>query len=409
MNVIRARARYDGAEREVYTRVAEVDGRVYLDLCNKAWEVVEITSSGWRILEQSPVHFQRRAGMLALPQPETGGSVTELQEYVNVTRDEDFPLVVSWELAALRGRGPYPVLNIMGEAGSAKSSLMRLLRSCVDPNEADLRGPPTNDRDLFIAANNGYIGSFDNLSELRPWLSDSLCRLSTGGGFGTRKLFTDEDEVLFNIMRPIVFTAIENIVNRSDLADRSIGLNLYPIPEHKRRREHELWDAFNRDRPPILGALLDAVAHGLGALPHVKLERYPRMADFAEWGTACEGSLWTPGTFLHAYSANQVKATVDVIDADLVAKTVRRFVEEQGGAWRGETDELLMNLNSMITEHQHKDRSWPKATNSLSAKLTRAATALRKVGVEIDSRPDKRTNRKIWTIILVPDECRSAG
>ena len=71
-----------------------------------------------------------------------------------------------------------------GEQGSAKSTFSAVLRSLLDPNTAPLRALPREDRDLFIAANNGHVLTFDNVSGLRGWLSDTLCRLATGGGFG---------------------------------------------------------------------------------------------------------------------------------------------------------------------------------------------------------------------------------
>ena len=92
----------------------------------------------------------------------------------------------------------------------------------VDPNLAPLRSLPREDRDLFIAANNGHVIVFDNVSGLPDWLSDSLCRLATGGGFATRQLYTDGDEVLFDAMRPIILNGIEDFVSRPDLADRTI-------------------------------------------------------------------------------------------------------------------------------------------------------------------------------------------
>ena len=172
-------------------------------------------------------------------------------------------LVVAWALACLRDRGPYPVLVLSGEQGSAKSTFSAILRALLDPNTAPLRALPREDRDLFIAASNGHVLAFDNVSGLPAWISDTLCRLATGGGFAVRQLYTDQDEVLFDAARPVSLNGIEDIVTRPDLADRGLFLTLEPIPEERRRPEAELWAAFEAERPRILGALLDAVAKGL--------------------------------------------------------------------------------------------------------------------------------------------------
>src|SRR5262249_36736072 len=151
----------------------------------------------------------------------------------------------------------------------------------LDPNSAALRALPREDRDLFIAANNGYLLAFDNVSGLPGWISDTLCRLATGGGFALRQLYSDQDEILFNAERPIILNVIEDFVTRHDLADRAVLLSLEPIPEHQRQPESELWRTFEAERPRILGALLDAVVTGLNRLSETRLETLPRMADFA--------------------------------------------------------------------------------------------------------------------------------
>jgi hypothetical protein len=308
LNVIEARAHFDAPQDDVHIRVAGHNGRLYLDLVDDAWRAVEIDEAGWRIVKEPPVRFRRAAGMKPLPAPVTGGSIEMLRTFLNVGADADFVLVVAWALAVLRDRGPYPVIVLSGEQGSAKSTFSAILRSLLDPNSAPLRALPRGDRDLFIAASNGHVLAFDNVSGLPGWMSDTLCRLATGGGFAVRQLYTDHDEVLFDATRPVVLNGIEEIVNRPDLADRAIFLTLEPIPEERRRPEKELWTAFEKVRPQVLGALLDAISLGLRRLPETRLEKLPRMADFALWATACEGAVWDEGTFLRAYAGNAAGA-----------------------------------------------------------------------------------------------------
>jgi hypothetical protein len=261
--------------------------------------------------------------MKSLPIPVSGGSIEALRSFLNVQSDADFVLVVAWALACLRDRGPYPVLVLSGEQGSAKSTFSAMLRALLDPNTAPLRALPREDRDLFIAASNGHVLAFDNVSGLPAWISDTLCRLATGGGFAVRQLYTDQDEVLFDAARPVSLNGIEDIITRPDLADRTLFLMLEPIPEERRRPEAELWAAFEAARPRILGVLLDAVAKGLAKLPATRLDKLPRMADFALWATACESALWPSGTFWSAYRGNRDEAVESVIDADPIAVAVR--------------------------------------------------------------------------------------
>src|SRR5262249_51569316 len=210
-------------QRTVHIRVGAYDGRLYLDLADAQWRAVEIDRDGWRIVDRPPIAFRRAAGMQALPEPVHGGSIDELRGFLNVNgdnrdnangnnKDSDFVLAVSFILAALRDRGPYPVLCLAGEHGSAKSTFTAVLRRLIDPNSAPLRALSREDRDLFIAANNAHLLAFDNISHLPDWTSDTLCRLATGGGFATRQLYSDLDEALFDAMRPIILNGIEDIV-----------------------------------------------------------------------------------------------------------------------------------------------------------------------------------------------------
>jgi len=333
LNVIEARAHFDGPERPVHVRVGELNGRLYFDLGDEKWRAVEIDTAGWRVIDGPPVRFRRAPGMQALPAPARGGSVHALRAFVNVRSDAEFALIVAWALSCLRNLGPYPVLVLSGEQGSAKSTVSAILRALVDPNTAPLRTLPRNDRDLFITANNGHLLAFDNLSGMPAWLSDTFCRLATGGGFATRQLSTDQEEVLFDACRPVVLNGIEDVVSRPDLADRAVFLTLEAIPEEQRRSEQELWAKFESERPLILGALLDAVAHGLRQLPDVHLERLPRMADFARWSIACETAFGPAGTFWAAYCGNRDEAIAGVLEADPVAAAVRSFMTAYGVEW----------------------------------------------------------------------------
>ena len=385
LNVIEAKAHFDAPERVVFVRVGGLDGKLYLDLGDEKWRAVEIDTTGWRVIDKPPLRFRRASGMKPLAMPVRGGSVDTLRSFLNVRADTDFVLVVAWALACLRNRGPYPVLALSGEQGSAKSTFLAMMRSLLDPNTAPLRALPREDRDLFIAASNGHVLAFDNVSGLPAWISDTLCRLATGGGFAVRQLYSDQDEVLFDAARPVILNGIEDIVTRPDLADRAVFLTLEPIPEERRRPETELWAAFEAERPRILGVLLDAVVEGLDRLPGTRLERLPRMADFALWATACETALWPAGTFWSAYCGNRDEAVEGVIEADPVASAVRAMMSlrTERTVWTGSATDLLGALGEVVGERVAKSKAWPDSARALSGRLRRAATSLRKIGIEI--------------------------
>lgn len=380
-NVLESKAVFDGLQRDVHVRVAEEEGAIYFDLGRRDRAVVKVTRTGIEIIHDAPARFRTPPGFHELPLPVMGGQIGSLRPFVNCT-DADWPLILAWLVAALRPKGPYPVLVLLGEQGSAKSTIGRVLRALVDPNAAPLRSEPRDVRDLMIAASNCRALAFDNLGSIPPWLSDAICRLATGGGFATRTLYTDEEETIFDVQRPVIVTGIEDIVSRSDLLDRSILSYAPRIPEEKRRVEREFWAEFEQERPQILGALLNAVSVGLSRVDEVDLDCAPRMADFAQWAIACEPALGLePGEFLEAYEGNREAAVDLAIESSPVAQTVRSFLEKNPAGVDTTAGRLLEIFNLEIGER--RPRAWPQTPRGLSGALRRAAPDLRSVGVEV--------------------------
>ena len=224
--------------------------------------------------------------------------------------------------------------------------------------------------------------------------ANALCRPATGGSLAVRRLYTDADEMLFQAARPIVLNGIEDAVIRPDLADRAIFLTLPPVGEGHRRSETELWREFELTRPRILGALLDAVAHGLQRLSTVGLERPPRMADFAIWASACETAFWPSGTFMRAYEANRRAAIVGMIDADPVATCIREIMATRA-TWAGTASDLLELTERSTDGLAGGNASWRVNPRALAGRLRRAQPPLRSLGIEIAFSREGREGRRV--------------
>ena len=380
-------------QRRVCQRTATHEGRLYIDLCDDSRRVVEIDSEGWRVLSDAPeVRFRRTKTAAPLPEPvrgDAGAGLSALGRFLNID-ERDFVLCVAWLLASLRDTGPYPLLVLTGEQGSAKSTAAKLLRSLVDPARPPTAGMPRNERDAVIAARNRHVLAYDNLSGLPTWFSDTLCRLSTGEGYATRALYTDDEEVVMEASRPVILTGIENPSVRGDLTDRSITIRLAPIADADRRTESDLMTAFQGAVPVIFGALLDGLAEGLRRYSNVRLERLPRMADFCKWAVACEGAYWPPGTFMATYGDAQASATEDVLEASPVGQGLREWLDENRRFY-GTATELLHRLNAH-RQDEKSPRGWPYTGAVTGKQLTRLAPSLRKLGYTAELRRTKRGN-----------------
>jgi len=398
LGVLEAKSQFEGEEYKTYVRLAEADNRIFLDLCNDEWGVVEIDGEGFRIVANSPVKFIRSKGMLPLPHPTNGGSIEELREFINIDSEESWVLLVGFLLASLSPCGPYPILILQGEQGCGKSTLARVIRELIDPSGASLRTLPRDVRDLMIAARNAWLMNFDNLSGLTDWMSDALCRISTGGGFATRELYSDAEEIIINVKRPQCLNGIDDLANRDDLRDRSVIVNLPVIPDNQRKDEKNFWQRFDDTCPRILGALLRVVGFAYANVHKTKLDSLPRMADFAKWMTAAEPALgWEPGTFMSAYSDNRAAAVELGIESSPVGQAVRNFVDETED-WMGTATDLLAKLDKCTTEKIRKSKAWPTTPRALSNRLRRLSPTLRAIGIDLDYEREGHTRRRLWTI-----------
>ncbi len=396
-----ARALFDGAESPIHLRTAEYNGKLYLDLCDRAWRAVEIGSDGWRVVARPPVKFRRARGSQPLPVPEPGGSLEELHRFLNVEH-QGWILIKAFLVAALRPGLPCPILIAKGEQGAGKTTACRIISALIDPRTGALRGIPREVRDLIAAARNSWLVCFDNLSHLPDELADAACRLATGGGFGGRQLYSDNDEAIFDATRPLVFNAIPDLgAARPDFLDRTLIVEfLDPKPE-MRRDEAELWRECEEMRPRILGALLDAASAGLRNLPKVRLDRLPRMADFAIWFSACEEYLgMEPGEALTVYQSNRAEAHHLALESSPLYESIAKLAQE---GFIGTMAELHVRLNCMISDSVRRSVRWPKAPNALSNMLRRMASNLRAAGIEIQfSRADIRGRRVVSLVRSKP-------
>ena len=379
--------------RDVFVRVGGHGGNVYIDLGTEEWDAIEIDAEGWRVVATPPVAFRRPASLKPLPLPLRGATLADLSRYVNLD-DDDWPLVAGWLVAAANPSGPYPILVLAGEQGTAKSTTIRAMKEIIDPAAAGLRGQPEDIRDLWVGANNGWLLAYDNVSHLNNDVSDALCRLATGGGYAKRANYSDDGEFLMDATRPVAINGIGDIVTRPDLMDRSILICPPVIAEGKRRNEKEFWAGFDADRPKLLGALLDAVSIALRNIGSVQLETLPRMADFARLAVAAQPAIGGSISFMDAYNANREEAHATVVETSTLGEHLRALVLVSG-EWEGTPSELLQALNTRASDSEQRSRAWPSVPNRVKPALQRLAPSLRHIGVAVEFPPRTMEGRRI--------------
>ena len=388
----------------VYLRYAPIpddkSGGVYVDLANDNWEVVEVTKDGWRVIQSvdCKVKFRRVQHSRPLPMPEREGDVNALWSHVNIQGSDNQLLVLAWLLESMRIETPYPVLELIAGQGAAKSTTQERLRDMIDPNAVPLRIEPRSNQDLSVSAIGNHVISLNNLSGLSKSTQDFMCSVSTGGGDATRRLHTTEDEAAWDTKRPIVMNGINQLVTRPDLADRTVCMELHQIKSYI--DEATLTAAWDQDYPKILGALYDLLAGTMRDLPTVKLDKLPRMGDFAKLGTAMCRALKNDQPFVDIFNHNRDRVVARGVESSPVALALVSFIRAEK-LFEGTTSELMRNISVDAYQPKYFDKqAWPKSPRGLGEILRRLAPSLKVYGIDVQQEAG-RSRKTLYTIQLI--------
>ncbi len=382
----------DEDESRLYLRAGQLGGTLWLDLGDQAGRAVRITPAGWAIEDAAPVLFKRTALNGPLPDPVLGGDLAELWRWLNVA-EADRPLLAAWLVGVLFPDLPHPVLGIFGEQGTGKTTAAKVLASLLDPGPVPVRKPPRDADSWVTAASGSWLVALDNLSEIQPWLSDSLCRAVTGDGDVRRKLYTDGELAVFSYRRCVILNGIDTGAMQADLADRMLPIDLAVIDARSRLTEDELWPAWREAHPVILGALLDLAAAVLGHLPSVQLASKPRMADFAKIAAAVDAILGTAG--LARYTNRGTELAADGLSGDSFAVQMQTAIT-RGQPFQGTSAQLRELIKPPSDGRPPRD--WPKDGRAVTARLHRLAPAFRKLGWTFTAGRDSHTKLLRWEI-----------
>lgn len=392
LNVIEAKAVFDGQKIKLNLRVAEHDGALWYDLADGAWRAVKITPDGWEVVDNSPILFRRFKNTAAQVMPKRGGSLETLRKYINLKDNEDWLLLVALIVHAFVPGISHAIPIFYGDKGAAKTTTQRVIRKLIDPAIMDTMTLPNDKNELALLLTTNYAPCFDNLDGFSPWQSNMLCQAVTGGGISKRELYTDTEEVILSFLRFPMLNGINVVVSRDDLLDRSVLFKLERIDEKERKTETKFWQEFEQDRPYILGAIFDVLSKAMAIYPAVRLPGLPRMADFATWGYAITEAAGGMGeAFLQVYRRNIAGAVEEAVTNDVVGAAIVEFMDGKD-EWQGTASELLEALNELPGVNE-KDKAWPKRPNTLTRRLNRIKSALADYGFRLEEHRESGLKR----------------
>jgi Bifunctional DNA primase/polymerase, N-terminal len=418
IGILSAQAEFDGGDPiRLNLRVAQVDadGKLtwYYDLTNKDWEFIEITANGWNIVKnQDPnlVLFHRYNNQLAQVVPSNYDTnvfdrfievvLNESNVRDNEKLDEYRILLKCYIVCAFIADIPKPIPMPHGTQGAAKTSLMELVKMLIDPSIVLTLSFPRDIYEFIQQLSHNYVAYYDNISMLRDWISDEICRAVSGSGSSKRVLYSDDDDFIRTLMRCIGLNGINLAATSPDILDRGIFFELKRIDDKDRRYIKKIKREFEEMRPQLLGYIMDVLVkvvawvqeHGM-----IELDRLPRMADWAgycEIIARCMGL--DEGKFIQAYNNNAKIQVQQVMETSLVATCLARFVEnkifdvkdlEGKSTWgfEGSATQLKKDLDDVALELgiDTKDRDWPKKPNGLTRIINVIMHTLKDAGIEI--------------------------
>ncbi len=379
-----------GKIRNVFLRVAEVDGGIEIDLGDDRDARVRITAGKVElILNGSTVLFWRSNTFLPMAEFVVVGDLQLLKQYLNLD-NMSFKLLCGWLSYTMAhakvATSMFVILLLLGGQGSGKSFVSKLIRRLLDPSPIGVQTMPSNAKDLAISTQNGHVSCYDNARFISPAMSDLYCTAATGGTLTTRQLYTDADQQVILLHGAIIINGIHAFINQPDFAQRCLPIQLPTLPEGKRRSESELEAALARDLPAIQRGLFDLIAAVFVHLPTVKATHPQRMIDFVLWLAAMEKVDGVPeGTYQAAYSTALNDGQRECLMDNVLASAILTWAEKMtGDEWSGSPSVFLEKLNSMAEPGLQNSKDWPGNPISLSKRILPLQAALLSQGIELN-------------------------
>jgi hypothetical protein len=405
VEILQSHADANAPTVRAYYRVAPIENGIELDLGDEAQTRVRITPGQVQVLETgSQAVFYRSSMTRPLVQPAEKGDLRRLDRYVNLHPIQRLLFIawLSYTLAHPKVPGTsYVILVLLSMQGSGKSFLCKhIISALADPSRTGVQVFPLHPKDFMVAARNAHVLAYDNLRGIRPTMSDMLCVASTGGTFGTRKLYTDADQHVEELHVALVLNGIHPFVDQPDLAQRCLPLQMQPFDETGRRSEGALLDELATDMPAIFRGLLDLIAKVLVHLPSVEPEHPARMIDFVRWLSAMEKVYGAPpGAFQLEYERVLTQFQRDSLQEHALAEGVLAFVDSLAhDRWEGTPEDLLERLCDVVSPVARRSRDWPSNPIALSKRLRSLEGGFRSQGIGIEFSRGK--HRRITLIKL---------
>lgn len=386
-------AHSSGDVRELHTRAAFHEGAVFYELA--PGRVVRIDEEGWKLDPAPPVYFRAVKNLKPLPDPTHGGKLEDVAKWVNLKTQRDRRLFLTYiTLAALAHIQRY-ILQTTGVMGSGKTTASRVVKRLLDPtaNEA----VTIDRRDFLQKAAHCYILMLDNQNSLPEWFQDTLCRLVTGESDSKRVLYTDDEDLVWSMMRAVLLNGINPPSERGDIQDRTLPIELERLSKRKRLPEDDFWMQFSLKHPELLGAVFDALSGTLRERHEVELAERPRLVEWGLYAAALYKSQgWGVKTFVEDWKDVEETQQQGTLDGSIVAQAVILYMK---GKDRVELPAASLHRAIAACAEGKldllEDKTWPKTARTLWRRIREVTPLLEAHGIRAYRSSSNKMGRRI--------------
>lgn len=405
ISLLRSEAVNNGTSREIiYNRIAMLDETIYYDLATPDWKFVKITKELVEIVdynENMPVFVRKQQQREQVkPLSDDKDSLDELVKLLRI-QDKDKQLFKVHLVSMCLEACPIPLMVILGEHGSIKTTIAKSVKRIIDPSGENISSLPTKMEDLILHFANRYIANFDNVSNINDEVSDILCRAITGEGQSKRKLYSDSDEIIFNYRRKCILNGIFPPLDRTDLRDRMIRYETLPVKDIERISESEFNKRLVELLPYVMGQIFQSLQKVLSIYDSFKneIKNPPRMADFTVYGECISRTLnYEPLSFVKDYKLKLDEDTLDVAESYPIIQLIELIMKDKM-TYEKTVSEFYKEVCSLavIEGIEIDSKKWirfPTSSNKVKPHIERINPNLRILGFDIRIQPyQKRDGR----------------
>lgn len=402
---------------DLRNRVAYKNDKIYFDLFDNDKEkmhYVEVTENGWNAVDED-MGYLFKFGEATKPQciPEKDkGDYKLIEKYLNV-QEKDKLLLLVYIVALLVPDIQYPILNIVGEHDTGKTTISKLIKSLADNAEDDQIGLSSDERNLLLPLFHNHVTVFDNIQSLSHKTMELFCRVVTGGKCAIRKLYSNLKEEIVYLRSAIILNGISSVITKPDLMSRTVFIHTVSKSEMKTYYgENKMKADFEEDKPLILAGIFDILSKAMKVKETVNIEENFRMKDFSIWGYAIAESIefGLGEQFVDLLKRNEETHLIEDYLNEPIIPLICNYMKVRKGEEVDKSTtlfykELMRNCDLYLGENSEYDRKLlPQNVTNFSKKLNSLRTTFIKFGIliEIDRTHDWRNISRI-SISMVED------